>query len=767
MIVAQALRSSALLFALALSNLVPFRATADAQENTPLVPGLLTTRQPAVAYGPYNGRFLEGGLGLTKPLHEHEPLSTAQRGWSMSLWYKSSEPEQTALLAGIGKPGEDFPRYLALRHGRPAFWAGRGGEGHELQGRAALAAGVWHSVAISVDNEGKASLFADGAEVAAGMLELGPASDVLELAPARAASLGPSLGNTLAPDETPWWPGPEPDPASTTGPRSKHFGGLLAQVSLSSSPLDRQAVSLMAVAPTGLDNLPFEEGSRSWPVQISGPAGTYAPQDPSLLPHSLAQASAPKSIPPASGEDVATADGSTLLLRHGWQLADASTVTVAGPELAKQTFATSGTGGWMAAVVPGTVLTTMIARGIYPDPDFGLDNMAIPEALSKHSFWYRNVFTLPSSMRGRHLAITFHGINYHAMIFLNGSNVGEVVGAFRHQQFDVTTLLKPGEKNVLAVLIAPPPHGGIAHEQSLAAGAGDNGGVMMLDGPTFGATEGWDWIPGIRDRNMGIWQDVAVTAHGAVEIEVPQIITHLTDPDPSAAKAEITVRVPLVNDSHAAVRGTVEIDFDDVYAAKAITVPPGGMTVELAPADFPQLSVQHPKLWWPNGYGDPALHTMKIGFKSGGRVSDSREDRFGIREITYELSAFDSTGHVRRVEASPTAAELLGKGAVIEQTHEGFRETPDGWVPTIVPGMENSPALRPDADLKMGTAMVIKVNGVRIAVKGGSWGMDDMLKRVSRERLEPFFRLHKEANVNMIRNWMGQDTERRLLRSRG
>ena len=51
------------------------------------------------------------------------------------------------------------------------------------------------------------------------------------------------------------------------------------------------------------------------------------------------------------------------------------------------------------------------------------------------------------------------------------------------------------------------------------------------------------------------------------------------------------------------------------------------------------------------------------------------------------------------------------------------------------------------------------VNGVRIAARGGSWGMDDMLKRVSRERLEPFFRLHRNANVNIIRNWVGQSTE--------
>jgi hypothetical protein len=37
--------------------------------------------------------------------------------------------------------------------------------------------------------------------------------------------------------------------------------------------------------------------------------------------------------------------------------------------------------------------------------------------------------------------------------------------------------------------------------------------------------------------------------------------------------------------------------------------------------------------------------------------------------------------------------------------------------------------------------------------------MDDSRKRVSIERLEPYFRLHRDAHVNIIRNWMGQNTE--------
>ena len=37
--------------------------------------------------------------------------------------------------------------------------------------------------------------------------------------------------------------------------------------------------------------------------------------------------------------------------------------------------------------------------------------------------------------------------------------------------------------------------------------------------------------------------------------------------------------------------------------------------------------------------------------------------------------------------------------------------------------------------------------------------MDDGMKRVSRERLEPALKLHKNMNYNMIRNWTGESTE--------
>ncbi len=122
--------------------------------------------------------------------------------------------------------------------------------------------------------------------------------------------------------------------------------------------------------------------------------------------------------------------------------------------------------------------------------------------------------------------------------------------------------VKPDRPNVLAVRISPPPHPGIPQEQSIKGGPGENGGIMCLDGPTFVATEGWDWIPAVRDRDTGIWQPVTLTATSAVKIGDPQVVTTLPLPDTSRADVEITV--PLENLSSSPVTGTLKASFGDV-----------------------------------------------------------------------------------------------------------------------------------------------------------------------------------------------------------
>jgi len=690
-------------------------------------------------YGPFSAVFLPDGEGLKKPLLEHDSVLQADSPWSLYAWAQPGEAlSAPTLIAGVGDPLEEYPRYLALDNGKLVLWLGKD---NSLTSSFAITPGQWHFLAATFDGA-DFHLFGDGTEVAKGKLDLGSVSHVLQMAP-------PIL---------PW-------------PNGKHFGGRIATLTLLRRALTADDLKQLYLEPGNMTSILFEEGSKPWYVQTHGQAGYRAPQDPATMPVGKGPTSRPVAQKSTASRAAVEPNGEhEWTLAGGWMLTPAPSVQADGSQVSKEKFDTKD---WWPATVPGTVLTTMVDRGVYPDPDYGLNNLAIPESLNKQDYWYRQEFKAPSSLANRRLTLTFHGINYKAAVWLNGQLLGSIKGAFIRGVFDVTSILKPGQTNVLAVRVSPPPHPGIPQEQSIKGGPGENGGLMCLDGPTFVATEGWDWIPAIRDRDTGIWQPVTLNASGGVKIGDPQVVTKLPLPDTSRADVEITV--PLDNSSTTPVQGTLKASFEQTSVAKALSIPPGKSSVRLSSAEFAQLNVEHPRLWWPNGYGKPELYHLKLTFTESDKESDAKQVTFGIREITYELGLFDSSGHLRRVEYSPTAARAKSE-KVIDVSMEGIRELPPtdlpppgfpeawkewwkSWTVSLVPGAENTSAIRPIDDIKMAHYLIIKVNGIRIACRGGNWGMDDSRKRVSRARLEPFFRLHRDANLNFIRNWVGQNTE--------
>ncbi len=721
---------------------------------------------PAEAYGPYNAEFLPDGPALTKPLsaavsldtpealllnrlHQNPPeapdaLLAGRAPWTMAFWFHPSEPLAGAvLLAGIGDPAAADARFIGVENNHLGLWLGSAQTSPSLvAGEAPLSAADWH-LAVAVSDGEHVTLYADGAQVT--------------VTPLAQGEVAPQL--VMAPD-------PFPSLATT------HFGGNIADLKIYREALTAAQVKDFASAPPDFTLPTYEEASAHWPVQIRGQAGYSEPQDPSTFPRGKGAMEKPVARPLRPADRRCTLRGSNpWTLEGGWRLAAAPKVTASGEEISKPGFPDKD---WLVATVPGTVLTTMVDRDVYPDPYYGLDDLAIPESLAHQDYWYRVEFRIPSAARGQRLTLTFLGVNYAAEVWLNGKKLGGFTGAFLRGTFDVTSLLASSGENALAVRVLPPPHPGISYEESIKAGPGENGGMEVLDGPTFAATEGWDWIPGIRDRDTGIWQDVTLTASGAVEVGDLNVITTL--PKPDLSEADIEIEAPLVNASAAPVEGDLTAAFDEVTVTQHLHLAPGETVVRLEPADFPQLKVQNPRLWWPNGYGDPNLHTLTVIFRTGSRISSVQRIELGMREVSYELSLFDSTGHLRRVEVLPSRTHDQAL-ALIDGTHEGIRaiddKTPNvvppgeslpeymrqAWVQTLAPGAVDSPSIRPVPGGWPGTDLVIKVNGVRIAARGGNWGMDDALKRVSLARLEPYFRLHRDAHVNIIRNWMGQSTE--------
>ncbi len=384
-----------------------------------------------------------------------------------------------------------------------------------------------------------------------------------------------------------------------------------------------------------------------------------------------------------------------LSLNSGWQLQDAAKVAAPGPSVSQAGYQPRG---WYKAMVPGTVLTSLVADGVYPEPLYGENNRPdkIPERLCRTAYWYRRTLAVPPSYKGRRIWLRFDGINYAADVWVNGHEAGTIKGAFARGLFDVTPYVMPGQAGALAVRILPPPHPGVPEEQTIAAGVGKNGGETARDGPTFLCTMGWDWIPGVRDRDMGLWQGVTLFATGPVTVSDPFVSSTLPLPRTDSADLNITATVRNVTDRPQAGVLTGRAEGSIVFRKLVMLAASETKTVTLSPATNPALHVLRPRLWWPNGYGPQNLYTLHLAFETAAGASDSQDVSFGIRRITYSA-----------------------------------------------PGSDN---------------LTLSVNGVPVFCKGGDWGMDEALKRIGRKRLDAQVRMHQIANYTMIRNWVGQST---------
>ena len=152
---------------------------------------------------------------------------------------------------------------------------------------------------------------------------------------------------------------------------------------------------------------------------------------------------------------------------------------------------------------------------------------------------------------------------------------------------------------------------------------------MTQDGPTFVASVGWDWIPAIRDREMGLWQKVTLSSSGPVVLQNPLLTSDL--PLPQTNSADLTLEVTVKNLTDAPQSGVLRSSFADANLLTGVSLAPNeSKMVKLTPQDAPQLRVLNPRLWWPNGFGEPNLYTMRLRFEMIGGA-DFRRNPFQLR----------------------------------------------------------------------------------------------------------------------------------------
>jgi exo-1,4-beta-D-glucosaminidase len=321
---------------------------------------------------------------------------------------------------------------------------------------------------------------------------------------------------------------------------------------------------------------------------------------------------------------------------------------------------------WVKATVPTTVLGALVEAGIYKDPFVGRNLENIPRAPFENSWWFRNTFKLEDlNTQQENLTLLIDGINYRANFWLNGVQVASqdtLFGAFRQFQIDISKAAKSGE-NVLLVEVFPP----------------------QVRDFYMGFV---DWAPTPPDHYMGIFRDIRLKRSGKVAATVATFIAPDLDPK-DLTKAWLNISTELANYSNDSKTVEVIGTIENLTFKKSFTLAPHERReVKFTPADTKELLIKNPRLWWPNGLGNPEMYTLNLEVRENGNLSDKQSTRFGIRKIeTY----------------------LNGKGV------RGY-----------------------------------KVNGRDVLIKSAGW-VDDLFLRYMPEKDEAQIRYVKEMNLNSLR----------------
>lgn len=382
-------------------------------------------------------------------------------------------------------------------------------------------------------------------------------------------------------------------------------------------------------------------------------------------------------------------------LNSGWLCHRKSETRENGEQISKPGNRLSG---WLPAVVPGTVLTTLLQNKQVPDPFFGMNNEKIPDIFltgrEYYTYWFVKDFDEKKPSGNDLVWLHFRGVNYGCDIYLNGRRLNEQThyGMFLRQTYNITPFLAKDGHNRLAVLVYPPDPAGDPN-----GGQGGDGTIARNVAHQYVA--GWDWIQPIRDRNTGIWDKVTLERTKQVDLQNPHVITLVQGkrfPGQHQAPAVVRSSAELNNPSSEIITGTLQMEMAGIRVQKEVTLEPHVVTE----VSLPDLQLPRPRLWWPNGYGEPYLYDVTFSFTNAkGESCDMEKLKAGVREIQTVWN-----DHTR--------------------------------------------------------SMQVLVNGQKIFIKGGNWIVSDAMLRLSAQRYDAEIRFHRDMNLNLIRIWGGALSER-------
>ncbi len=337
----------------------------------------------------------------------------------------------------------------------------------------------------------------------------------------------------------------------------------------------------------------------------------------------------------------------------------------------------AGGNEWVSANVPGSVYQDLLAASKLEDP-FYRDNEDKALALMDNDFVYEREFAVNGSLLScSRVVLRMDGLDTLADVFINSTKVLYADNMHRTWEVDVKEFLRAGENSLRVHFHSPTRYIQEKFEESPEYTGSEDCMRGFVHLRKAHCMFGWDW--GLRLPDCGIWRDISLLGIGDGWITGVHVRQHH---ECGAVTLAIKPEIEKVNDAELHLR--------------AEAVSPGGKAYPMDGEG--NIHIPDPMIWWPNGYGEQPLYTVRVSLcDESGTVLDVWERKIGLRTMT-------------------------------------IRREKDQW----------------------GESFCHEVNGVRVFAMGADYiPEDNLLGRVTPERTRKLLQNAREANFNAIRVWGG------------
>lgn len=276
---------------------------------------------------------------------------------------------------------------------------------------------------------------------------------------------------------------------------------------------------------------------------------------------------------------------------------------------------------WLPATVPGGVHEDLYRAGLIPHPYKDLNSLQC-EWVENRWWMYRTMIEPIAETSGK-VELVFKGLDYEAIVYLDGQRLGEHKGMFTEAVFDLTNRLRSEPMELVVLLLHAP----------------DEMGQIGKTSETFTQKSrfNYKWDFSTRLVNIGIWDEVVLRIRQTCKLDDVRIATDVEE----AGLISEGQHIGLIG-VEAAIEATTEGEAGSVILRAHCWSPAQELlqteTIHASCGQRVRLDFRLPgaQLWYPNGYGEQPLYTVKLELCSEeGELLETQQFRSGIRKLAF------------------------------------------------------------------------------------------------------------------------------------